>query len=242
VTGVSLRWLLRIRFLAVRPSILTSPVSFPVSVLIFDFDGTIADSLHAVVTICNRLAVEFGYPLTSPQELHRLQNLSSREIIRQSKVAAFKLPFLLRRVRLEMNHHIEELQPIAGMPPVLHQLKHQGCRLGIVTSNSSENVNTFLRIHQLEELFDFIDARLTIFGKGPVLRSVLKRYHLDPATVVYVGDETRDIEAARWIGIPIVAVSWGFNSHQALARQQPDFLIQSPDELVQVVEVIGDRP
>lgn len=215
-----------------------------VKVLIFDFDGTIADSFDAVLDIANRLAPEFGYPLTPPEAAKHLKNSSSRDIIRQSQVAFWQIPFLLKRLRSELHHQIRHLHPIPGIKEALQALHQQGHHLGIVTSNSQENVTTFLEIHGLSDLFDFIGSGLTVFGKGRVIQATLRQYRLDPATVIYVGDETRDIEAARKIGIPSIAVSWGFNSSQALAKHHPDVLIHHPEELIIAVNnaVVNQLP
>lgn len=204
--------------------------------IIFDFDGTIADSFAAILRISNRLATEFGYPETRPEDVEQLKSLSSREIVRRSRVSPVKLPFLLRRLRRELQQEIGQLQPIPGMKTAIAQLYRQGYRLGIVTSNSQENVAAFLQAQELEHAFDFIGSGLAVFGKGRILQRILKQYQLNPAQVLYVGDETRDIEAARHTGIRIVAVGWGFNSPSALAAEHPDFLIQHPGELLAVVE------
>ena len=63
----------------------------------------------------------------------------------------------------------------------------------------------------------------------------MKINKLTPEEVIYVGDETRDIEASKTIPIKVIAVSWGFNSAEALAKQNPDFLIQKPSELLKVM-------
>jgi phosphoglycolate phosphatase-like HAD superfamily hydrolase len=206
-----------------------------VKFLIFDFDGTIADSFDAVLAISNRLADEFGYPKTSLEEAQQLKNMDSREILRLSGVSFFQVPFLLRRLRGEMNGEICNLQPIPGIPEALVQLKQEGHQLGIVTSNSRENVLAFLKAQNIEGLFSFVSSGLTIFGKGRLIRRVIRQYHIDPAIVFYVGDETRDIEAARKIRVRAIAVSWGFNSRPLLESKHPDFLVNQPSELVQIL-------
>jgi len=213
-----------------------------VTVIIFDFDGTIADSFETVLNISNRLAHEYGYPPTLQKDIKRLKNLSSREILNQSKVPIWRLPFLLRRLRVELNREIQYLKPIPGIQEALYCLNQHGHRLGIVTSNSKENVIAFLKAHDLEDLFDFVDSGLTLFGKGRVIRRLIRRKHLDPSIVVYVGDETRDIEAAKKINIKGIAVGWGFNSSEALAQTQPDALIFQPGELAAVIEGLGHLP
>jgi HAD superfamily hydrolase (TIGR01509 family) len=208
-----------------------------VKVIIFDFDGTLADSFKAVWKISNQLAVEFGYPVTQPDDVQQLKNLSSREIIKQSRLSPLKIPFLVRRLRRELSREIPHLQLFAGMKPVLRSLKQQGNHLGIVTSNSRENVVAFLTAQALPDIFDFVESGLTLFGKDKVLQRVVKQQRLNPADMIYVGDETRDIEAARKMGIQIISVTWGFNSEQALAAENPDFLIHQPEELLQVLEL-----
>jgi HAD superfamily hydrolase (TIGR01549 family) len=205
-------------------------------VIIFDFDGTIADTFEAVLQITNNLAVELGYPPTTPEDVRRLRNLDSREIIRQSGIPLFRLPFLMKRLKAELRNEIHKLHPIPAMQDALMQLKQRGNPLGIVTSNSQDNVQAFLRNHDLGDLFDFTYSGTTLFGKGRVIRQLLKQHNLKARNVVYVGDETRDIEAARKIQIKVIAVAWGFNSAEALARQNPDFMIHQPGELIRTIE------
>lgn len=205
-------------------------------VIIFDFDGTIADTVDALVSIANRLAVEFGYIQITPNELALLRNLTAREIIKYSGISLFKIPFLVKKVKAELKHKIHEMKPIPGIKPTLIELKNQGYMLGIITSNSQDNVIEFLKLNELECLFDFIQSGVTIFGKTTIINNVIKQKQLKPQEVVYVGDETRDIEAAKKANIKVIAVSWGFNASEILANQNPDFLIHQASELLDVVK------
>ncbi len=205
-------------------------------VIIFDFDGTIADTVEALVNIANRLAIEFDYIQITPNELTLLRNLTSREIIRYSGVSLLKIPFLVKKVKSELKNKITELEPISGVKEALIELNQQGYSLGVITSNSHENVTEFLKFHNLNYLFEFIYSGVTIFGKTTIINNVLRQKQLKPQTVIYVGDETRDIEAAKKANIKVIAVSWGFNSPEALAKQNPDFLIHHPSELLDVVK------
>ncbi|BAZ01148.1 phosphoglycolate phosphatase [Tolypothrix tenuis PCC 7101] len=205
------------------------------TVIIFDFDGTIADTVDALVSIANRLAVEFGYVPITQQELALLKNLTSREIIKYSGISVFKIPFLVKKVKGELKDKIHEFQPIPGIKEALIELKAEGYSLGIITSNSKDNVNEFLKINELDNLFDFIYSGVTIFGKKTIINNVLKQRQLKPQQVIYVGDETRDIEASKKANIQVIAVTWGFNSPEILAKQKPDFLIHHPSELLTVV-------
>ncbi|NER00480.1 MAG: HAD-IA family hydrolase [Cyanothece sp. SIO2G6] len=210
-----------------------------VSVVIFDFDGTIADTLEPLLAIANQLAAEFHYSPITVNELKQLQQLDTREIIRQSNIPLLKIPFLLRRIKTELNQQIAEVQPIEWIPEALSALKEHHHSLGIVTSNSEENVAAFLASHHLTPLFDFIKSGTTIFGKHRVIRRLLNQRKISLDTAIYVGDETRDIESAKAINMRIIAVSWGFNDYDVLEQYQPDQLIEQPQALLAAVENLG---
>lgn len=207
-----------------------------VKVIIFDFDGTLADTLDAIVSITNRLARNFGYKQTDPEQLAQIRNLNSREIIKQSGVSIFKIPFLLRKLKADLHNEIPYLCPIDGIKEALINLKNEGHLLGILTSNSEDNVKLFLKKHGMENLFSFIYSESTLFSKHKVLQKFMKQHKLYPDEVVYVGDETRDIESSKKIKVKVIAVSWGFNTREALAKQNPDFLIHKPSELLDVMD------
>jgi phosphoglycolate phosphatase len=206
-----------------------------VKVILFDFDGTIADTYQAIAKITNQLSTEFGYKALDQEELILIKNISSREIVKRSEISIFKLPFLVRRVRAELSKEIAELQPIKGISQVLLELKKQGYILGIVTSNNKENVNIFLAKNQLDHLFSYIYSSTAIFGKHRVLNQVIREHNIVQSDIIYVGDETRDIRSARKSLISVVAVSWGFNAAEILQEHQPDYLVAEPSELLEAI-------
>lgn len=205
--------------------------------LVFDFDGTIADTLGAITNISNRLAPQFGIPPATEEDIQAYKNLSAEELVRHTDISLLKLLRLLRRVRKELQAEIPQLDLIPQMGDTLSRLAKQGQPMGIVTSNSADNVRLFLEVHQLDAYFHFVHTGASLFGKSRVLRKVLRQQGLDPAKVLYVGDETRDVDASHQVGMAVAAVTWGFNSRQALERHKPDFLLTRPEELLRVVEI-----
>ena len=206
-----------------------------VKVVLFDFDGTIADTYQAIANITNQLSSEFGYkPLTSEEQL-LLKNLSSRDIVKQTEISIFKIPFLIKRVRAELRKEIGALKPIQDIELVLWKLKERGYSLGIVTSNIRENVEVFLDKNNLTSVFNYIYSSPSIFGKHRIINQVIKQHKLNRSQVIYVGDETRDIRSARKSQISVIAVSWGFNSSEILAQYQPDILLEKPKALLMAI-------
>lgn len=126
------------------------------------------------------------------------------------------------------------------MAEALRDLKARGYRLGILTSNLQENVEAFLETEELQDLFEFVRAGITVFGKSRSIRRALRTLDLSPAEVIYLGDETRDIEAAHRSRVWAIAVGWGFNSRSALLKLRPDALVDSPQEIAGKILQLGE--
>ncbi|MFP4122364.1 HAD hydrolase-like protein [Coleofasciculus sp.] len=206
-----------------------------IKVIIFDFDGTLADTFNAIALIANHLADDFGYKPLMASDIERVRNLSARQIIQESGLSLFKIPFLLKRIQSELHKDIESLNPVVGIPELLKALNNQEKVIGILTSNSTDNVKKFLAIHKLDCFFNFIDSEPTIFGKSRALKRLIDYHDFQPSSLVYIGDETRDITASKKINIKVIAVTWGFNSADALINYNPDFLVKHPREVLNVI-------
>lgn len=205
------------------------------SIIIFDFDGTIADTLPELVRVLNLLGDDFGYKKIANKDINRLRGVELRQAFRELGISGLKLPFLVRKVKSELRARMSFVKPQKGVKDALSRLKKDGFSLGILTSNSRANIDLFLKDNGLD-FFDFIYCGSSIFGKGNVLQRLIRSQNLRQEKVVYVGDETRDIMAARKAKVRVVSVSWGFNSKKLLASRSPDFLVESPKELVNVLE------
>ncbi len=208
-----------------------------IKLIIFDFDGTIADTYQVIVKIANNLSDEFGYKPLDESTQKVLRDLSSREIIKKSEISLLKLPFLAKRIQLELGKCIKDIDSIEGIAEVLVALKQQNYHLGIVTSNVQANVDTFLEEQNLAGLFDFVFASKTLFGKHRIINRVIKNLQLSKDQVIYVGDETRDIRSARKSGVGIISVNWGFHSSQLLNQYHPDFVATVPTEILDAISM-----
>lgn len=207
------------------------------AVFLFDFDGTLADSLGVIVAITNDLAPVFGYVPTDLAQLEDLKGLNARQLIRRSEISVFKIPALLRRLRRELQSSSATVPIFPGIPELLEGLKARHI-LAIATSNQPTNVQAFLAAHHLEDYFGDIVGGGTLFGKGRLIRRLMERQGWQPNEIIYVGDEVRDVEAARFAGIRVAAVTWGFNRRNLLATAQPDWLIDEPTGLLAIANTL----
>lgn len=199
--------------------------------LIFDFDGTIADSFELVIEIAYELT---GLPKRSEEEVAKLRHLPFVRATRELGIPMRHIPRLLIQGRQKMLERIHEVHPFPGMPEVLKELHDNGYHLLVTSSNSEKNVRTFLRANELESYFDGVYGNASIFNKATSIRKVLRRNKLDPSDCFYIGDEVRDVIAAARVRVEPVAVTWGYQASEALAKYHPYALVDHPADLLRI--------
>lgn len=199
--------------------------------LIFDFDGTIADTYRLMIEVNNELAGPFGFRKISPKDIAAIQGKSAKDVVRYLKMPLWKVPQIAAQARRRVSEKIHTLKAVSGLKEALMKLKDAGIRLSIVSSNSKSNILTFLNHNNLE-MFDAVETTSRIWGKNVTIGQLMKRNGFQREEVLYVGDEVRDIIAAQKLGLAVAAVTWGYNSKDILLRHKPDFIVDKPEELV----------
>jgi phosphoglycolate phosphatase len=203
--------------------------------LVFDFDGTIADTLAETRRIFNEMAPDFGIRQVAEHELEHLRHLSLKQLLTHLDIPKRRVPGLISRGTGMMRGNITRLQVIEGMTEVIIELRRHVHCFGILTSNATANVDLFLRTHGLREPFDFISSTSKLTGKAKHLKAIRKTFSLRPEEMLYIGDELRDVKASQKAGIPIAAVTWGFNSRESLAAESPDYLFNHPTDFLRLL-------
>lgn len=200
--------------------------------LIFDFDGTLADSLEVVGDIF--------YEMTRHRELNKteisaIRQLSLRQIAKKLHVHWWQIPGLLMRGRKIMSGKIDEISIFKGIPEALEQLKTDGHKLLIMSSNSTKTIRVILQHNNLENYFDKIYGDIGLFSKAQSLRRLILTNRLGRKTSYYIGDEERDVEASMRVGVHCIAVTWGFSDTQRLREMHPYALAKRPEDIVKII-------
>jgi phosphoglycolate phosphatase len=203
-------------------------------VFIFDFDGTIADTFAYYLSCMNVLADSFHFRKIHNEEIETFRGMPIHQIIDTMNIPKSKIPLIVWQARKLLKKGIHHILPVRGIKPALQALQDMEVGLGIITSNSVKNVKVFLEQNDLE-VFDFIFSSMQLWEKSRTLKRVISGQKLFNHQVFYIGDETRDIEAAHKADIKGVAVTWGYNSVQALQKSNPDFIINEPSMLIGLV-------
>lgn len=203
--------------------------------LIFDFDGTIVDSYQTIIAKLNSLSDEYQFSKITSVDSEAIRHLSSMDALKKINIDLFKVPKVFKRVRELIHADMCTLQPFRDMPRVLATLHSLGHSLGIVTSNTKNNVYNWLEHQQLLNLFNFIHVDSIFYSKKPILQKTLKKFAIDRAQAFYIGDEVRDIVAAKQCQIFSMAVTWGYNSETLLSQQEPHYIVHQPEDILTIV-------
>lgn len=207
--------------------------SAKIKVVLYDFDGTIADTLEEGVRIYNEIAEENNYGKMLPEQFSALRKMGIRELAVELKVPFIKVPWVIAGIRTRLKARIPEIGVHPGMMEAIGNVGAAGYRQGVVTSNSKENVALFLQKHKLP--LEFAISEKSLLGKGRVIGNILKKEKLSPNEVIYIGDEVRDVDAAKENEMRIISVTWGANSKEALMAKGPDSVIDDPSELLRAI-------
>ncbi|WP_119460060.1 HAD hydrolase-like protein [Rhodospirillaceae bacterium SYSU D60014] len=197
---------------------------------IFDFDGTLADSAAWTRGVLNQVAERFRFRQLSDAEFAMLRGRDSRAIVRYLGVPAWKIPLIARHMRMLAGRDASKIPLFPGTADLLRTLQAHGVSVAVVSSNSEANVRQVLGAENAA-LVPHFACGAAIFGKAAKFRQVLRRSGVPGAETICIGDETRDIEAARDAGLAAAAVSWGYATPELLRRHQPTFLFEHMDEI-----------
>jgi phosphoglycolate phosphatase len=212
----------------------------PYRLFIFDFDGTLADSFPAFPGYVRQAVEHFKLRPIDDQTLDDLRGKGAREIIKMLGIPAWKVPLVARFMRQLMTTGAAETQLFPGVPELLRTLTENECVIAIVSSNSEPTIRAILGSENAA-LVRVYACGASLFGKAAKFRQVLKRTGFPASETLTIGDEIRDLEAARECGIDFGAVSWGYTKVEALRDCSPAQVFQRPEEIAERLLASGTR-
>ncbi|MFN3348193.1 HAD-IA family hydrolase [Pseudorhodoplanes sp.] len=203
----------------------------PYSLVIFDLDGTLADSFPWFQRTINTVAREFALRQVAPDDIDDLRRAGTGEILKQLGVPPWKLPRIAKRMRALKREAIGEIPLFPGIAESLHSLRSSGLRLALVSSDSEANAKA--QLGASAALFSDVSCGASLFGKAAKFRRVTRQAGALPARTIAIGDEERDLAAARNAGIAFGGVAWGYADPTALRMLGPDIWFERVCDLTE---------
>ena len=199
-------------------------------ILIFDFDGTIADtSLIFQQTI-------HKYLKKKNLSWNKLRSVPSSEAMKVLGLRKIQMPIMLRNFRSHLARNISGITLVPGIQDTFKELKKNKYKVYLISSNSKINMRSILEHNNALNEIEGIISTFSIFNKSKAINKLAKQLECSLNDMIYIGDETRDIEAANKAGIKSISVTWGYNSKEILERYNPTYLIESPHELIETLK------
>lgn len=197
---------------------------------VFDFDGTLADSLPRLLGIFNRLAERYRFQKITPADAQELRVLDMRQALKRLRIPLWRVPIISWQVRKLARAETADISLFPGIRELLPRLAERGVQLGMVSSNSWENIERVLG-PQLAGLFRHVECNASIFGKRPKLRKVARKSGVSADRILYIGDELRDLHAARAERLPFGAVTWGYTPEKVFREHAPEEVFHTVTEM-----------
>lgn len=208
-------------------------------VLIFDFDGTLINTNHLIEEGLDVFAVAYrGWPLS--REEHQM--LAGKPLTDQmAHISPSKWEEMTDSFRAwYLKAHVKMAKPFDGMAELLAYLITCDYKLAIVSNNSRATIDFGLKQLEMEHCFSHIITCDDVREKKPSpegLEMLLKQLGADPEDCLFIGDSANDILAGKRAGIDSVLVGWTAVDRHSLLALEPDFMIEEPHELLQLIEI-----
>ncbi|MGE7688791.1 HAD-IA family hydrolase [Lysinibacillus sp. NPDC097214] len=202
--------------------------------IIFDFDGTLADSTAVFAAAWNTIAQKYKFKGIELKEIESLKKLSIAERSKLFDFPMYKLPMILPQFYRLYRQSLNDVHLYDGMKEVLMEIDKRGYRILIISSNSQENILEFLKMNGIHCVSDVLCSN-RIFGKDKVIKKFLKDSSITPSEVLYIGDEQRDIVACKKAGVPIIWVGWGYDAIEVVQQEEPEYKVATPQEILNII-------
>lgn len=226
-----------------------------IKLVIFDLDGTAADTMGGIVEALNRAMTECGYPTHTRESVLGFVNYDTRRYIEEALPAHARTHAEIDRVLALYNKHYADTyiltKPYDGVTDLLGRLRER-CLIALNSNKQDAFVKALA-----ERLFPAADGRETFIaaegyradrpskpdpaGAFAIMDIASKRLGelISPAECVYIGDSDVDCMTARNAGMPCISVSWGYRSHEFLKALGDQPVAAATDELWSALLVLG---
>jgi len=206
--------------------------------IIFDFDGTLADSFPWFADLLNGVADRYRFRRVQPDEVETLRGQSARQLVAHLGVARWKLPLIARHMRRLAAKDSHRIALFPGVEAMLRRLQREGFVLAIASSNAESTTRQALG-PELAAMFAYYACGAGLFGKAGKLRKLARRAGIAHRDSLCIGYEIRDFEAAGEARIAFGAVGWGFTDAAALQALGPAFMFSHPAEIAMQLLAAG---
>ncbi len=204
----------------------------PIKLAAFDFDGVLIDSLDHNIRVTNDACSLFGAAREiSKSDLQQIDRMAFDDVARFVGVPQKHFQECLAIINRKLVETYHSLKPFDGIPEAMQKISKTKITTAIVTHNTSLAVDAFLAAHGMTELFNIILGAEDEGEKDHKLTSLCKKFSVNPAEAVMIGDSVGDIQSAIAAQLTPIGVSWGFQNQKKLLNAGAKIILEHPDNI-----------
>ena len=209
--------------------------------IIFDLDGTLADTMDDLKTAINSTLTILGYETRAKFELLNFINNGSREFVRRSLPTAVQTEDFIIDSALEIYGHeyekcfCDKTRAFTGIYETVQVLKNEGFKLGVLSNKPDRFVKTIIARLFGFDTFDFVLGQCDLPTKPNPASAlyVAKMLKVKPSKCIFVGDSDVDIKTAINAKMRSIGVSWGYRNVDLLTETGADYIANTPAEIIE---------
>lgn len=210
-----------------------------IKTLIFDFDGTIANTIPFTFKKILEINKKFNvFGKNEKKIIEKIRTMDYKDLIKNFKISWMKIPLIvweIKKSQEELYFQIEKIKVFSGIKNLLKNLNKKNISCYIYSSNTKKNIEKFLEVNNLKKYFKKIYTGSNLLGKDKDLIKILKKEKLKKEETLYVADEIRDFIACKKIDLKMIGVLWGMARKRGLTKKKIDYLVKKPKQILEIV-------
>lgn len=212
--------------------------------IIFDLDGTILDTLTDLMNSVNYALSKYHFPTRTLEEVKSFVGNGIKLLVERALPEDVSQDVYLEVFKTFEDHYknniFNETAPYPNIIKLMGALKENNVKMAIVSNKFQEGVDKLNKVFFNKYISVAIGTNESIKAK-PAPDAVVKALDQlnveDDEEIYFVGDSDVDIQTAWNCNLPIIAVSWGFRKKEDLSLMNPDFLIDDPLEILNILNI-----
>ncbi|MCR5796968.1 MAG: HAD-IA family hydrolase [Eubacterium sp.] len=213
-----------------------------IDTIIFDLDGTLLDTLTDLMESVNYSLEKFGLPIQTKDDIRRNTGNGVEKLVELSVENGRKNPLFSDVLTCFKEHYLihcnDKTGPYPGICQMLERLKNDGYKMAVVSNKYMDATKELVSIH-FGQWIDIAIGANEVYKKKPAKDTVVAAINELGSELnksIYVGDSEVDIATARNTGIPCIAVSWGFRTHEEQVEAGARVFAENPEEIMSDVK------
>ena len=214
-----------------------------IKLLIFDLDGTIADTIDAIANGLNLTMRNYGYPTHNYEAVREMVGNGARNLVRRAcptgsfdNNEAFFEEVYQNYCDMYAVTYLDTKSGYDGMCEAMRELKKRGYTLAVLSNKQDPYTKGIVAQLFPDDTISFVQGQteLPLKPDPTVPLLISSTLGFEPYEVAFIGDSDVDVKTGKNSGFTSVAVSWGYRDKEALKSLEPDYILDSPEELLNI--------